>query len=139
MLATLCVGVVDRALSRAISPAQRARERAVREGSGHEVAGKRLARALGCSQRAGRLAFSAAYSVGWGALYAAARRRFPALRRPAGLRFAVPFFLACDGVIAPALGLTPSPRKVPWQPNAKELLDHAAWTATAELALRAAP
>jgi putative membrane protein len=54
------------------------------------------------------------------------------------LPFAVPFFLACDGGIAPLLGLSPGLARVPWQLSVKELLNHVAWTATAETAHRLA-
>ena len=34
-------------------------------------------------------------------------------------------------------GVTPDLKKVPWQPNAKEMANHIAWTATAEMVRRA--
>jgi putative membrane protein len=141
LLADLVVAGTDRGLSRFVTADQRLRERAVREGSAHQTAGKRLARLVGGGRRAeriGQLGFTLLYGVMWGVIYALVRRRVPAVARYGGLPFAVPFFLFCDGVMAPLLKLSPSIRRVPWQPNAKELLNHVAWTTTAELAHRAA-
>ncbi|WP_239027840.1 DUF1440 domain-containing protein [Geomonas subterranea] len=61
-----------------------------------------------------------------------------ALTRWGGLPFALPFFCACDGFIAPLFGVSPGLRRIPWQPSAKELGNHAVWTAAAELVHRAA-
>jgi putative membrane protein len=44
--------------------------------------------------------------------------------------------VACDGLIAPLLRLTPPPGRLPWQVNAKKLANHVAWTAAAELVHR---
>lgn len=138
LVASAAVGQVDVLLDRFVDPRTRRRERQVREGSPHDVAGPRLlGRLLGHRpsprQRKGaQLAFAASYGIGWGLLYALARRRRPELARMAGLPFAVPFYLLCDGVIAPALGLTPTLRHVPAALNAKELVNHVAWTFTAE-------
>ena len=49
-----------------------------------------------------------------------------------GLPFAVPFFLGCDGAMASLLGISPSIQKIPWQFNAKEVVNHFAWTLAAE-------
>lgn len=133
----------DRLLDPLVSDAARRRERAVREGPGHDVAAGAFARRLagpGADARAlrrGRALFGLLFGVGWGLVYAAVRRRQPAAARAAGLPFAVPFFLACDGAIAPLTGLSPSPRALPWQVNAKELANHAVWTAAAEVVTRA--
>lgn len=144
LLANLAVGVVDGILSRLISEEQRAREAEVREASPHDLAGKALARRLAkrapspAQTRLGKLGVTLAYGMVWGAAYALVRRKLPGVSRAAGLPFAVPFFYLCDGLIAPRLGLTPPMSKVPWQPNAKELANHAAWTAAAEMTMRAA-
>lgn len=144
LLAGAVVGQVDRLLDRFISPAQRRREKRVRVTTPHRLAGPLFAerisgRALSKSgEQWAQAVFNVAYGVGWGLVYAAVRRRFPQLARAGGLPFAVPFFLVCDGVIAPLLRLTPHPGKIPWQPNAKELANHIAWTAAAEVVNRAA-
>lgn len=143
LLANLAVGVVDGLLSRLISAEQKAREAAVREASPHDLAGKVLARKLAgrapspAQTRLGKVGVTLAYGMFWGAAYALVRRKLPGVSRAAGLPFAVPFFFLCDGMIAPRLKLTPPLRRVPWQPNAKELANHAAWTAAAELTMRA--
>ena len=48
------------------------------------------------------------------------------------------FFLLCDGALAPLFRMSPPLRRIPWQLNAKELLNHVAWSAAAELTHRAA-
>ncbi len=138
LLAAAATAAVDRVLDPLVSDDQRCREKRVRDASPHRVAGPRAAEALTGRRlddrgaRAARLGFTVTYGVAWGLVYAAVRRRFPAMARFAGLPFAVPFFLACDGAIAPALGLSPTPVGIPWQLNAKELANHVAWTAAAE-------
>jgi uncharacterized membrane protein YagU involved in acid resistance len=144
LAASLVTGAVDRLIDPLVSAEQKRRERRVRGGSAHEVAGPRAARKLlgrRPSRREARIAsavFTGLYSVVWGAVYALVRRKVPRAARLAGLPFAVPFFLACDGGIAPLLGLTPGLPRVPWQLSVKELLNHVAWTATAEAAHRLA-
>jgi len=144
LVASAVVGGVDRLLDRYISPQQRLRERLVRPAPPHHRAGPVFAEKLlghGLSargERSARTAFNAVYGIGWGLIYTAVRRNFPALARFGGLPFGVLFFLACDGVIAPRLKLTPGLRKIPWQPNAKELANHVAWTAAAEATQRGA-
>lgn len=144
ILASAVTGRTDRLLEHLVSDEQKRRERQVRTGSGHEVAAASFARkvagprASARSLRRGEALFGALYGVGWGLVYAALRRRAPQVGRAAGLPFAVPFFLACDGAIAPRLGLSPPLRAIPWQLDAKELANHVAWTATAELVTRAA-
>ncbi len=136
--ASAVVGVTDRALDRFVSAEQKAREKLVRSGSGHEVAAGKFARRVAGAhpsergERLGRLAFAMLFGTGWGLVYSALRRKVPALSRFGGLPFAVPFFLACDGTIAPLVGFSPTVTKIPWQLNAKELANHVAWTATAE-------
>src|SRR5262249_29079068 len=87
---------------------------------------------------AGGVLFATAFGVGWGLIYGALRRRYPVVSKAGGLAFAVPFFALCDGVVAPLLGLSPSPRVVPWQLNVKELANHIVWIGTAELTYRLA-
>lgn len=144
VLASAVTGKADHLLDHLVSDEQKRRERQVRTGSGHEVAAASFARKLAGprasarSLRRGQALFGALYGIGWGLVYAALRHRAPQVGRAAGLPFAVPFFLACDGGIAPRLGFSPSLRAIPWQLNVKELANHVAWTATAELATRAA-
>ncbi len=144
VVASALAGRTDRLLDHLVSAEQKQRDRQVRTGTAHEVAASQFARRLvgprarARSLRRGRALFGALYGVGWGLVYAALRRNVPAVGRGAGLPFAVPFFLACDGGIAPELGFSPSLRAVPWQLSAKELANHVAWTATAELLTRAA-
>jgi len=142
-LAMLATAAADRLLEPLVDARQRRREHELREGSPHALAGpsfarRLLGRPLGEGEmRVARLAFSVAYGFGWGAVYAAARRRSPVLGRAWGLPFAVPFFVLCDGVIAPLLGLTPTLDRLPWQPSAKELANHAVWTAATDRLHRA--
>jgi hypothetical protein len=143
--ATAVTGGVDRLLDRFVRPRDRLRERLIRRASPHELAGPRVGRFLKgrrLSRREARIAgllFSVAYGMGWGALYAALRRRYPLAGRWLGLPFAFPFFTLCDGAIAPLLKLTPTPEKLPARINAKEIGNHVAWAAAAELAHRVRP
>jgi hypothetical protein len=139
LLGSLVVGPVNSFLSRLISEEQARREMAVREGSPHDVAAIKIAKKLGGeepSERAkhlSRVAFAAAYGLGWGVIYALVRRAAPPATRFAGLPFGTAFFLLCDGALAPLFRMSPPLRRIPWQPNAKEMLNHVAWTAAAEL------
>jgi hypothetical protein len=142
LLASAATGLVDRLLDSLVAEEHRERERRVRAGSPHAVAGPRAARRMlgrdlsTAGERRARAAFAVAYGVLWGVLHALVRRKAPRASALLGLPFAVPFYLVCDGVIAPLLRLTPTPEKVPWPFNAKELANHVAWTATAELVHR---
>ncbi|WP_243372730.1 DUF1440 domain-containing protein [Geotalea sp. SG265] len=136
-------GVADRLLEKLVSDEQKKRDKMVRKGTAHEVAGpyfaeKILKKELGeKGKKRARRAFGLTYSLVWGTIYAALRRKYPGLSRAAGLPFAIPFFFACDGLMAPLLGVSPKLNKVPWQPNAKEMANHIAWTAGAEMVHRA--
>lgn len=144
LIASLATAPVDKALKRLVSDEQKRRERAVREGSPHEVGGTKIGERLTgtrLSQRQKReaqLAFTAGYGLLWGAIYALVRRRIPRATSFFGLPYAVAFFLACDGTLAPLFRMTPGLHRIPWQFNAKELANHAIWTATAETVHRAA-
>jgi len=143
LVAGLVAGLTNRLLDRLISAEQKRRDRQVREAPAHELAGpyfagKMLRRKLTeQGKKRAQVAFSAAYGLGWGMIYAAARKKFPQLSRWGGIPFAIPFFFACDGIIAPSIGISPSLRRIPWQPSAKELGNHIAWTAAAEMVQRA--
>ena len=137
-------GLMDKALVSLISDEQKRRERRAREGSPHEVGGKRIAaRVLGrrlsrAEQEEAQAAFSVAYGVLWGVVYALVRRRLPRSTALFGLPFALAFFLACDGLLAPLFRMTPGLRKIPWAFNAKEMMNHVAWTVAAEAVHRGA-
>lgn len=138
LIAGAVSGRTDKFLDRFISDKQKRRDRRVREGSAHEVAGPYLAsKILGHrlnerQKKKARAVFGVAYGLGWGLLHSRLRTRFPRLSRWGGLPFAVPFFFACDGFIAPLIGVSPKLRRIPWQPSLKELGNHIAWTAAAE-------
>jgi uncharacterized membrane protein YagU involved in acid resistance len=139
LIANFVAGRSDKLLSRFVSPRQKEKEHQIREGSPHEVAGKIIGRKIAgreLTSKEGRLAqllFSAAYGAGWGMIYSWLRHRYRPASRFLGVPFAVPFFFACDGLIAPKLRFTPPLRKLPWQPSAKEMMNHVTWTASAEV------
>lgn len=143
LAAMALTGVADRLLDKLVSREQKRRDRRVRKGTAHEVAGPYFAekvlkkRLNEKEKKRARTAFGLTYSLVWGTIYAALRRKFPKVSRAGGLPFAIPFFFACDGVLAPLLGVSPNLKKVPWQPNAKEMANHVVWTAAAEMVHRA--
>ena len=144
LIAGAVSGRTDKFFDRFVSPKQKRRDRRVREASAHEMAGPYFASKLigrrlsGREKKRARLAFSVVYGLGWGLIHSGLRKKFPRLGKLAGLPFAVPFFFACDGLIAPLLRISPSLRRIPWQPSAKEMGNHIAWTAAAELIHRLA-
>lgn len=143
LVATAFTGVADRLLDRLVSDEQKKRDRMVRKGTAHEMAGPYFAEKMTGREldekgkKRAKTTFSIAYSLVWGAAYGIIRKKYPQLSRYAGLPFAVPFFFACDGLLAPLFGVSPNLKKVPWQPSAKEMANHVAWTATAEMVHRA--
>ena len=144
LVGDLVVAGADKALTGLVSARQKRRERAVREGSPHEVGGKRIAGRLAghalsaAGERRAQVAFTVGYGLVFGALHALTRRTVPGARAALGLPFGVAFFFACDGLLAPRFGMTPGLQRIPWQFNAKEMVNHIAWTAAAELVHRAA-
>lgn len=144
LAATAVTGVADRMLDRLVSENQKKRDRMVREGSAHDVAGPHFAEKVmhreltEKGKKRAKAAFGITYSLVWGAVYTLLRRRYPAVGKFAGLPFAIPFFVACDGVLAPLLKVSPPLTRVPWQPTAKEAVNHVAWTAAAEMVQRVA-
>lgn len=144
LIAGAVTGRADRLLDRLVSEDQKRRERRVRKASPHQVAGPQFAswllgRRLNVKEKKqASLAFTVLYGLGWGAIHGAFRKKFPVLSRYGGLPFAIPFFVACDGMIAPTLGLTPRLHRIPWQPSAKEMGNHLVWTAAAEMVHRCA-
>jgi rhodanese-related sulfurtransferase/uncharacterized membrane protein YagU involved in acid resistance len=144
LLADVAVSQVDRALGRFVSDEQRRRERAVREGSPHEVGGRKIGEKLTgrtfseAERRKAQIAFTIGYGLLWGAIYALVRRRQPRVTALLGLPYAGAFFLACDGLLAPLFKLSPGLGRTPWQFNAKEMANHIAWTGAAEIVHRGA-
>jgi gas vesicle protein len=63
-------------------------------------------------------------SMGAGATYALLRRRIPAADWHHGLVFGLVFWLLVDEVGNTVLGLTPPPRKFPWQTHMRGLAGH---------------
>jgi Protein of unknown function (DUF1440) len=144
VLAGAVVGLVNKLTERLVSEEQKRREKQIREDSAHKMAGPHFARKLlgrepsETEKRKARAIFAGAYGVMWGLIYAGAREKYPSVAKFGGLPFAVPFFLACDGTMAPLLGISPGIQKIPWQLNAKEMGNHIAWTFTAETVHRLA-
>jgi hypothetical protein len=144
LVAVAVSGRSDKLLDHLVSRRQKLRDRWVRKAPPHKLAGPYFAsKILGHRlSRKGKerahLAFSAIYGLGWGLIHSGLRKKFPKLCRWGGLPFAIPFFFACDGMIAPLIGLSPNLRRIPWQPSAKEMGNHIAWTATAEFIHRLA-
>lgn len=138
LIAGVVTGRTDRFFDRFVSKKQKRRDRRVREASAHQIAGphfasKILGRRLNAKEKKrATLAFSVAYGLGWGLIHSGLRKKFPSLSRWGGLPFSIPFFFACDGMIAPALGVSPKLNRIPWQPSVKEMGNHIAWTAVAE-------
>jgi uncharacterized membrane protein YagU involved in acid resistance len=138
LVAGAVVGLVERLSDRLISPEQKQREKQVREDSAHKSAGPYFARKLlghelsKVEKRRSRAIFGIAYGVLWGLVYAGLRDRYSIIPRHLGLPFALPFFIGCDGGMAPLLGVSPGIQRLPWQVNAKELGNHIVWTLTAE-------
>ncbi len=143
LVAGAAAGQSDKLLDRFVSSKQKKRDRRLREASAHVMAGPYFARKISGKKldakgkERARMVFNVAYGVGWGLIYAGLRRKFPRLGRWGGLPFAVPFFFACDGTLAPLFGVSPNLRRLPWQPSAKEMGNHIAWTAAAEMVHRA--
>lgn len=141
---TAAAAVVDRLLDPLVSTEQKLREKLVRSGSPHETVAPKVARKMlahrpsRAEARFARSAFGLGYGVLWGIVYALTRRFVPGVSSVAGIPFAVPFYFACDGVIAPLLRLSPVITRLPWQLDAKELANHLAWTAAAEIVHRSA-
>ncbi len=144
LLAGAAVGRVDKWTGRMVAEEQKRREKQVRDDSAHRMAGpyfgrKILGRELSeDEENKARAAFGATYGVVWGLIYAALRERFPSISKYYGLPFAVPFFFACDGTMAPLLGVTPGIQRLPWQINAQEMGNHIVWTIAAETVHRLA-
>ncbi len=144
LIAGAVTGQTDKVLDRFVSPRQKRRDRPGARGTRRtrwpgpiSPARSPAERLSEKGKKRARAAFGVVYGLGWGLIYAGLRKKFPRLSRLAGLPFAIPFFFACDGTLAPLLGVSPSLRRIPWQPSAKEMGNHIAWTAAAELVHRA--
>lgn len=138
LVANIVVGPVDGLLEHFVSDTQKRREKEVRKDSPHHMAGEVFGERILDRQltenekKIAQLGFTVVYGLVWGAAYRAVRTSIPQASNMAGLPFAVGFYLACDGLIAPLLKLSPSVHKIPWQLNTKEFVNHSVWTATAE-------
>ena len=143
LIAGAVAGQSEKLLNGLVSHQQKRQDRRIREGSAHEMAGPYFARRITGKklnkkeEKRAKAIFSVAYGIGWGLIYATLRKKYPDIGRLGGLPFAIPFFFVCDGTLAPLLGVSPGLRRIPWQPNAKEMGNHIAWTAAAELVHRA--
>lgn len=144
VIADLVVTQVDKALSKWVSDDQKRRERVVREGSPHKVAGAKIGERItgrkfsAPERRKAQIAFTLGYGLAFGAIYAALRRRVPLASALLGLPYGIAFFFACDGLLAPLSRMSPGLHRIPWQFNAKELANHIVWTEAAELLHRGA-
>lgn len=144
LIATLAAGAADAGLSLLVSQRHKRRERRIRRGSPHQMAGTLFFERIwgrkpsAFEQLVATVAFNVAYGVVWGAAYTVLRRLEPSSQSAPALPVtAAGFFVACDGAIAPLLDLSPGVSKLPWQFNAKELANHIVWNATAERLHRA--
>ena len=143
LIAGVVAGQSEKILNNFVSRQQKRQDHRVRQGSAHEVAGPYFARKItgkklnSKEEKRAKTVFNLAYGIGWGLIYAGLRKKYPVVARLGGLPFAIPFFFACDGTLAPLMGVSPGLRRIPWQPNAKEMGNHIAWTAAAELVHRA--
>lgn len=75
--------------------------------------------------------------IGAGAVYGVLRPRLRHADAIGGLAFGTLFWLLMDEGAVTALGLTPGPRKFPWQTHARGLAGHLAYGAVANTALAA--
>lgn len=114
----------------------------VRHGrSAYETAAEKAARWLGRElteeeRRRIGLAIHWALGIAAGALYGAFGRRVPALRRAGGGAFGTTFWAAVDEGLVSLLGLTPPPRRFPWETHARGLAGHVAYGVVADRTLR---
>jgi putative membrane protein len=143
VLADVAVAGVDQTLARFVTAEQKRREKEVREASPHAIAGTKIGERITGRQfsrperHKAQLLFNLGYGIVFGLVYALVRRRLPRATSLLGLPFGAAFFLGCDGFLAPLFKMTPGLQKIPWQFNAKEMANHIAWTATAEVVHRA--
>lgn len=142
LIAGVVAGQAQKMLDPLVSDKQKRQDRRVREASAHEMAGPYFARKItgkkldSKEKKQAKTMFNLAYGIGWGMIYAGMRKKFPTVARWGGLPFAIPFFFACDGTLAPLFGVSPNLRRIPWQPSAKEMGNHIAWTFAAEMVHR---
>jgi putative membrane protein len=143
LIAGVVAGQSEKVLNGMVSKQQKRQDRQIREGSAHEMAGPFFARKVTGKklnkkeEKRAKAIFSLIYGIGWGIIYASLRKKYPDVARLGGLPFAIPFFFACDGTLAPLFGISPGLRKISWQSSAKEIGNHIAWTAAAEMVHRA--
>jgi hypothetical protein len=109
--------------------------------SAYEVAAEKAARLLGreLTQEERRrlgLVIHWALGIAAGAVYGAFGRRIPAFRRAGGAKFGTAFWAAVDEGLVSLLGLTPPPKKFPWETHARGLAGHVAYGIVADRTLR---
>lgn len=144
VVASLAAALADRALSPVVSQEQKRCERAVRAGSSHAPAAMRIGERItgrwlaAPEQHEARIAFRLGYGLVAGVIYALVRRRAPLATSLYGLPSGAAFFLVCDGVLAPLFRMSPGLQKIPWQFDGRELMNHIAWTGSAEAVHRGA-
>ena len=122
--------------------ARRAEDEARGGRTASEVAAEKSARLLGKSlndqqrQRLGS-AIHWALGIGTGAMYAVLRRRFGRVGRLGGTGFGTAFWALVDEGLVSFLGLTPQPRRFPWQTHGRGLVGHLTFGTVTEATLRA--
>jgi hypothetical protein len=83
------------------------------------------------------LAIHWALGIGTGAVYALLRRRFDRVGKLGGTGFGTAFWALVDEGLVSRLGLTPSPRRFPWQTHARGLAGHLTFGTVTDATLRA--
>jgi hypothetical protein len=124
------------------SPEARERENDARGGqSAYATAAESLAARAGVELAESQKS-TAASGIHWltglfaGTTYAALRRSWPEVAAGAGTLYGGGFFLVMDELMNPALGLTPGPRRFPWQTHARGLAGHLVFGIVNDTALR---
>jgi Protein of unknown function (DUF1440) len=122
--------------------ARRAEDEARGQRTAYEAAAEKSARLLGKSldsqqrQRLGS-AIHWALGIGTGAVYAVLRRRFDRVGRLGGTGFGTAFWALVDEGLVSLVGLTPAPRRFPWQTHGRGLAGHLTFGTVTEATLRA--
>lgn len=136
--ATWAMNKTMSALYRRASEETKRREQAVSPSEGApQKAGRLAAEKLGFelseekkAMLGGRIHWG--YGIGWGALYALLRNRFPAMSSAAGLAFGLALWFVGDEVVVPALRLSPPPTRYPLNTHVRALAAHLVYGAGVE-------
>ena len=141
LAATWVMGLVTAYLYEHEDETARGREDAARGGrTAYDVAAGKLADVTGARlsdderQKLGSL-MHWLLGAGAGAAYGALRNRVPSADAGHGLAFGAAFWGVVDEGANPALGLTPGPRRFPWQTHARGLVGHLVFGVVAETVL----